>query len=291
MNPHLFPSDHAADFNAHVQADSGPGDFITSLGQSLLHHEPSFGPVVGTPGEDSNAFVSQTTGFTCDVVAQEMILHEFGDNASEAELVFEATRHNLLTSDGTTFENMGQLLELHGVHAHLVQDGSVDSLTDELSKGHKVIVAVDSSDLWDASLPLSHLFHSPKADHAIVVTGLDMSDPAHPKVVVNDPGLPNGAGNVYPLDQFLEAWSASGNTYVATNSAPPNLAQHMIFGANYHPENGMYMDKDFWAIFLKALAFDISSIAAQYVVSWASGPAAGPPDESGAPVTGRNGLF
>jgi hypothetical protein len=154
---------------------------------------------------------------------------------------------------------MAQLLEFHGVHTHTQYNGNLDALTSELAQGHKVIVAVDSGELWNSNLPLFDLFHSHEADHAIVVTGLDMSDPGHPKVFVNDPGDPHGAGKPYPLDQFLEAWSASRNMYVATNSAPPHLADQPVFGANYHPESGIYMDQGFWMSFLKGLAFEAVS--------------------------------
>jgi hypothetical protein len=201
-----------------------------------------------------------------------MILHEFGVNASEAQLVYDAASHGWLNGDGTSPENMARLLDLHGVPAHQNYHGTVDALVSELSRGHKVIVAVDSSDLWDSSFSLSHLFHSPVANHAIVVTGLDMSDPAHPKVTVNDPGLEKGAGNVYPLDQFAEAWHASGNTYVATDMAPPHLAESAAFGANFNPASGMYMDHSFWQEFLANLVGAIKSeISSQPGGGWVFG--------------------
>jgi hypothetical protein len=156
---------------------------------------------------------------------------------------------------------MAKLLELHGVDTHAVQNGSLEEVTTELSHGHKVIVAVDSGDLWYSKLPFYSLFHSHGADHAVVLTGLDMSDPSDPKVFINDPGDPGGAGKPYPLDQFLEAWGCSANTYVATDSAPSGLVDHLIFGANFHPETGMYMDPNFWTAFLEEATTAVPSLA------------------------------
>jgi hypothetical protein len=257
--------DSAHYFGSPDQGQSGWdfADLWQQLGQNIFSGHTGHDSIVGAPGTDTPDWVHQTTPFTCDVVSQEMILHEFGINASEAQLTYDAASHGWLTDHGTSPQDMAQLLELHGVHTHTQYNGSLDALTSELAQGHKVIVAVDSGELWNSNLPLFDLFHSRGADHAIVVTGLDMSDPGHPKVFVNDPGDPHGAGKPYPLDQFLEAWSGSGNMYVATNAAPPHLADQAIFGANYHPESGMYMDQGFWMSFLKGLAF----AAADYVVT------------------------
>ncbi|MDB6034019.1 MAG: hypothetical protein JWM16_4357 [Verrucomicrobiales bacterium] len=229
-------------------------ELIEQLEQTIIHGHREHGTTVGTPGSDALDWVHQTTPFTCDVVSQEMILHEFGVHVSEAQLVYDAASHGWLTDVGTSPQDMAQLLELHGVQAHSEFNGSIEALTSELAHGHKVIVAVDADELWNQGGPLFDLFHSPQANHALVITGLDMSDPNHPKAVVNDPGDPEGAGKCYPLDHFLEAWSASGNTYVATNAAPSHLSDHTVFGANFNSDLGMYMDQNFWMSFLKGLA-------------------------------------
>jgi hypothetical protein len=186
-----------------------------------------------------------------------MILHEYGVNASEAQLTYDAASHGWLTDSGTSPQDMAQLLELHGVPTHTNYNGGVEALTSELAQGHKVIVAVNSGELWNSVSPTSSWFNSPGADHALVVTGLDMSNSSHPKVVVNDPGDPQGAGKSYPMDQFLEAWGGSGNMYVSTNNPPPHLVDSAAYGANFHPDSsglgGMYMDSSFWADFIMGL--------------------------------------
>ena len=182
------------------------------------------GNVYGTPEADAHFYNRQTTGFTCAVVAQQGIINEFtGANVSEAELVYEATNCGLLTDHGTSPEDVGLLLEAHGVECHTARDAQMSDLTMELAQGHKVVVAVNAETLWSQDHPL-HAFASQAANHAIWVTGVDNTDPAHPIVVVNDSGDPNGRGHEYDLNTFVKAWSASGFDYVSTDHAPPGLA-------------------------------------------------------------------
>lgn len=48
------------------------------------------------------------------------------------------------------------------------------------------------------------------ADHAVQVTGIDMSNPDQPMVILNDPGAANGGGAMVPVDAFVDAWEDSG---------------------------------------------------------------------------------
>jgi hypothetical protein len=186
----------------------------------------------------------QTTDFTCAIVSQQMILKQFGIEVSEAQLVYEATSGGFLTSEGSAMEDCGRLLESHGVATH--QSFGVEGLIRELSQGHKVIVGVDSGELWGTDSSIEDYFNGGQADHALVVNGLDLSDPNNPQAVLNDPGHPNGAGVRVPLDQFLDAWSDSGQFYVATDEAPPNLASDPLIGSGFRADSGMYMDTSYW---------------------------------------------
>jgi hypothetical protein len=190
---------------------------------------------VGTPADDAKDWVHQTTDFTCAVVSQEMILHEFGINVSEANLVHEADVHGWLYDHGTVPEDLGKLLELHGVPCHANMHASPADLESELMQGHKVIVGVFADGLWNEN-PLQtgvrELVGLDNANHALVLTGVDLTDPHHPLVFVNDSVDPRGEEKAYPLDQFLEAWHGSGNMYVATDSAPPGLLANISSGSD-----------------------------------------------------------
>jgi len=243
-----------AQFDHQAHAGWDLGDLLGLLGREFFSGQAAHGAVFGTPGEDTGRWVQQTTPFTCAVVSQEMILHMFGVNVSEAQLTYEAASHGWLTEGGTSMEHLSSLLEMHGVPCHMNATGSVDALISELARGHKVIIALDSGEMWNTDFPFEDFFSPGGADHAVVLTGLDMSDPSHPKVFINDPGDPEGAGKAYPLEQFLDAWADSGCLYVATDNAPEGLASDSIFGANFNSASGMYVNAAFWKGFLLNLA-------------------------------------
>ncbi|MDR1385806.1 MAG: C39 family peptidase [Planctomycetaceae bacterium] len=211
-----FSLPYGSDFGEHQEIDWNIDDVSSSWTQMEFSHN-----IYGGDG----TYIPQTTDFTCAVVSQEMILHDFGINVSEAELVYDAASHGWLTDNGTSIGNMGKLLEYYGVSTHANYDGDIPSLVNELAHGHKVIVAVDSGELWNGQSFWQRLtgFDYPSPDHAIVIDGVDFSDPNHPQVIINDPGHSNGDHQHYPLDHFLEAWNDSNCTYVATDNAPSSF--------------------------------------------------------------------
>lgn len=229
-----------------------PGDSGMDFGYAYGSDElPSFDQFTADEFENDTACWSQqTTDFTCAVVSQKMILQQFGIEVSEAQLVYEATSGGFLTSEGSAPEDLGRLLESHGVPTH--QSFGVENLVRDLSQGHKVIVGVDSGELWGTDWSIEDFFIGGRADHALVVSGLDLSDPDNPQAVLNDPGRPDGAGVRVPLDQFLDAWSDSGQFYVATDEAPPELVADPVIGSGFRSDSGMYLDSNYWDRFVEA---------------------------------------
>ena len=206
-------------------------------------HQYEFSPIIGNP---NLPHIGQTTEFTCAVVTQQMILHAYGIEVSEAQLVYDATSKGWLTSSGTTINDMGRLLDLYGVPNYINHSGDLPSIIDALSHGRKIIVPVNSTELWEGVTFWQRLFgtHNTGPDHAIVVAGIDYSDQANPMVIINDPGHPNGANQAVPLEHFLEAWNDSNFTYLATAEAPAGLAQDAVLGNRFN--NGIYGTPDFW---------------------------------------------
>jgi hypothetical protein len=179
-------------------------------------------PIIGSPDADVSEWDGQQTLNTdCAIRAQQFILEQFTHTKySEIQLVEEATQHgwyNLQT--GTAPQDVGKELELHGIAVTQYDHASAFTLADELAQGHKVIVGVDSGELWN---------HVPdgSADHAVVVSGIDSTDPQNPQVIVSDPGTGQAEAH-YPLEQFLQAWKASDFFMVATQQAPPPSADGM----------------------------------------------------------------
>lgn len=168
--------------------------------------------------------IHQTYTDTCVIKSQQLILNSFGIEVSEDSLVQDALSLQIYQPGrGTPIEHMGDLLELHGIESTMFESANKYTLMHELAQGHQVIVAVDSGELWRPSLfeKIKDLFMGETPDHALIVTGIDTSDPNAIDVIITDPGT----GNVtrYPYDQFADAWADSSFTMVATNTSPTGI--------------------------------------------------------------------
>ena len=176
---------------------------------------------IGDPGAQMDDWILQDAPDNCAVAAEMSIINQFIStplSIDEASYISDANGW-YQPGGGTSPEQVGQLMDAFGV------------LVQELRDGHGVIVGVNSSELWDEGIwgAIKQFFLDAfglddiiPADHAVVVTGIDNSDPATPMVIINDSGMPNGAAVRYPLDQFMDAWENSGFYYVATSIPIPH---------------------------------------------------------------------
>jgi hypothetical protein len=178
--------------------------------------------IIGTPDQDVQQWDGIQTGAEdCAIRAQQFILEQFtGQKFSETQLEQEAQQHGWFDpTTGTPPQDVGNELALHGIPVNQYQSATVYQLADELAQGHKVMIGVDSSELW---------YNTPtgQADHVVVVSGIDVTDPNNPQVIVSDPGT--GAAEAhYPMSQFLQAWEGSDFYMVATQQAPPPSVEGM----------------------------------------------------------------
>ena len=173
----------------------------------------------GTPGTDAQYYDGQQAINDCAIDTQKDIIQEFtGQHIDEMTLVQEAQAHGWAQQDGgTSPQDVGKLLQLHGIGVHQQDHASIADVEAELSQGHKVMVAVASGALWPGQQP------SGQADHVLEVTGVDTSDPNNPQVIVIDTGEQGWHGeDRYPLSQFLSAWHTSNLdcSMWATDAAP-----------------------------------------------------------------------
>lgn len=173
---------------------------------------------------------------TCAIRCQEFVLECFtGQEIDEHQLVLEALEQGWYTpGGGTPMQHVGDLLDLHGIEVTRYQHCNIFHLADELAKGHKVIVGIDSSEVWCRDSSGAWLFEQVKdhfgfseTDHAVIVTGIDTSDPAHPQVIVTDPGTGESFAR-YPLERFVEAWRDSNFFMVATVEPTPLSLPEML---------------------------------------------------------------
>ncbi len=175
------------------------------------------------PGQigDTFNYFQQTFPDSCAIMSQKFILDDFGvvNEATgmpftEDELVAYATEHGYYTpGEGTPLNQIGYVMNDFGVPCHLTMENNVYSLVEQLSQGHKVIVGVDADELWDGNIFtkigawFNDLFGG-VPDHALVVAGIDTSDPNNVMVIVDDPGS-GEHHKAYPLEQFMDAWQDS----------------------------------------------------------------------------------
>ncbi len=186
---------------------------------------------IGDP--DALECETQIAPDNCAVEAERSIINAFVENplSQEEAMYISATNGWYQPGVGTPIDVIGQMMEFHGIPNHTVVDATVADLACELSQGHGVIVGVDSAELMDCG-PMAELrlwmestfgidSGEAGANHAVVVTGIDVSNPTHPMVIINDSGVPNGKGVAYPMEKFLQAWEDSNCHYTATSIPLP----------------------------------------------------------------------
>lgn len=199
-----------------------------SMPPGFTEPEKHFGHPAST---ETSEYIHQNYPDTCAVQCQHLVLNEFGIPATEDQLVREATTRGIYhPGSGTSPADVGKLLEAHGLEIHRYSHANQFNLANELAQGHKVIVGVESGKLWHDH-PVrddiaSHL-HIGHADHAVIVCGIDTTDPDHVKVLITDPGTGDVA-KAYPLEQFLDAWHGSDFFMVATSDPVPPTAKEMV---------------------------------------------------------------
>lgn len=169
---------------------------------------------------DDNIFQGKEP--TCAIRSQEIIMRDFGIQIPQEELKQYAIQQGWF-DDGTPENYVGNLLETCGVSTHSAHCDSVYDLINELKEGHRVIVAVDSQELWAEEGSPEHEFwkHVTQPDHALIVTSLniDIEDPSQSYVMLTDPG--SGAIMKRSMEHFAHAWGDSKCFMVATDEAAP----------------------------------------------------------------------
>lgn len=170
---------------------------------------------------DVNPYM-QSYADTCAIKSQQLILNDFGIPCTEDDLVQYSAERGWYNGHGTNMEDVGNLLEDAGIQCTRQCDANVFNLVSELSQGHKVIVGVDAGELWGNRFIewLKDFFLGVTPNHALLVTGIDTSDPNNIKVIVTDPGT-GETGKAYPLEQFMDAWSDASCYMCSTNNPAP----------------------------------------------------------------------
>lgn len=196
-------------------------------------------------GEYYNPEVQQQYPDTCAIKSQQLIMEDFGMDVTEDELVQIAGEHGWYNGGGTMPQNVGDLLELANIPVTKRAGANVFNLVNELAQGHKVIVGVDADELWHNGTDNERFMNwcndfwgLQGGNHALVVMGIDTSDPNNVQVLVRDPGSGDD-GKPYPLAQFMDAWSDTQCYMVSTDIPAPGFSEGM---ENFDQELGHLTD-------------------------------------------------
>lgn len=167
--------------------------------------------IVGDPVHDMGFWHEQQSDDTCAIAAQDFVIESLtGRDVSERELFLEAERNGwYVPGEGTTSADMDRLVASYGIPVEEHALGSIGELETDLAEGDKVIVGVNGEELWQLDPPGAF----PAPDHAVEVIGV-VDTPSGEMVVLNDSGTPDGAGEMVPLERFLDAWSTSEDLVV-----------------------------------------------------------------------------
>lgn len=159
---------------------------------------------------------------TCALQSQAMILREYGYDVTQEDLMQIAKENGWYVEGyGTPEDKVGKLLEYFGVDTTTTEGNNVFNLANELAQGHRVMVTVDAGELWmpGEDEEMEDLMLGEKADHALLVVGVDTSDPDNVQVIVTDPGNGNTQYS-YSAKEFMEAWKDSNCFMTTTNESP-----------------------------------------------------------------------
>ena len=186
---------------------------------------------IGDPISHIHEWEMQIEDDNCAVAAEVSLINHFGFDISQEEAnMISAENGWYHPGGGTSPDDIGNMMDMFGIDNHHCYNASVQDLAAELAAGHGVIVGIHNDDLYNNS-SLENIWHDitghdnpydMPANHAVVVTGIDMSDPSNPMVVLNDSGIANGAGALFPLDAFMDAWENSNCSYIATDQPLPH---------------------------------------------------------------------
>lgn len=184
---------------------------------------------IGRPGEADlfSLNVQQEYLDNCAIKCQHLILEEFGIEVSAEELARMAYMNGWYAPGrGTYMDDVGNILEAYGIEVTHYDNANIFNLVSELAQGRQIIIAVDSGGLWSNNEVIRDLVHyypnlyaDGIADHAVLVSGVNIADPNNPVVIITDPGTGQIAAE-YPLADFLAAWEDSGFRMVSTNVSP-----------------------------------------------------------------------
>jgi hypothetical protein len=151
---------------------------------------------------------------SCAIKVQQFILKEFGKDISENELIEEAQKERwFVQGKGMLLEHVGKTLIKHGISIKTMLQANEQDILIALREGSKVIVGVDSGELWSDTI--EELLNEKAEDlieeipdHVVLVEGVTIEGGKITRVIIRDPEISDKVQEVSP-DIFMDAWKDS----------------------------------------------------------------------------------
>lgn len=152
--------------------------------------------------------------YTCAIKVQQLVLAEFDIEIPEKDLLEEARQEGWYVDDkGMLLEHVGKTLNKHGIETDRIINASLEELELACKAGCKVIVAVDSGELWSDN-PENQRREEQEdlieeiPDHVALVVGVEKEGDTIVGISIQDPVVFDGIKTVAP-DVFMDAWQDS----------------------------------------------------------------------------------
>lgn len=152
-------------------------------------------------------------GSFCCLECEKWVLRRRSINYDEQQLLNNALRNGWLKENGTALHNVGRHLETAGLTVVRQYDCQLQDISDALSQGYDVIIAVDGGEL----LGNPHIEQIEDAllgempDHTVAVIACDMLNQT---ITLFDPNSSNRE-DTYPFTRFIDAWKDARNYLVS----------------------------------------------------------------------------
>ena len=247
LEPDLYASvDSSGSIWGDVDSASGTEDATGFASPEYGGEKDSFttdfaiyNEVHGSPIEDMELWDQQDDPMSCAVATANMMFRTAGLDVGESEIAAVFESQGIYDPDFGTNPNLIDDvindMAIHGdldIHAEEITGFTPESLEEMLDQGIRPLVGVDSSELYDSgNRLLNEMGLIPDTGHAVQVTGIVHNEEGD-FVVINDPGFPEGAGQMIPMEDFMGASEDFGHTAVAMmDGAPPSVGNDYHWGA------------------------------------------------------------
>ncbi len=178
-----------------------------------------FEPGTAVEHLDKGIYLEHITGshnVVPDIETMKMVFGEIKPDTRWWQSIMDgAVEKGFIDDDGSVpWHTLGQYFSVHGLASDYMDGTSLETLTEMLAQGEKVICALNDFVL---EVPQAASLPSVFPNQFVLVTGLDLSEPGRETVVVVKPvrGGQGEKAEQLPLENFLKAWMVGNSRAMA----------------------------------------------------------------------------